>query len=236
MTTVHTLSKLDTIHTVDQSGLEYFGCDQNWYTSKWQKMSGCGPSTASTLLLYLQKSGRIDLPIHVLEQKDCALLMEDVWSHVNPTQNGIYLVEQFCAGIQSFAHSHGFELDCHSLDIPESIESRSGLADAVAFIIRGLAQDCPIAFLNLSNGAVSNLEEWHWVTIVALETDADLATSENLLTDDRLDAGDHQAQVLVTIFDGDKSDTIDFKLWYQTTTDGGALIYLDTVKPEEPVL
>ena len=210
MMITYTLRNLKNIHAIDHSGLEYFGCDQDWYASKWQQVSGCGPSTAATLLLYLQKSGRINLPVHVFEQKDCLLLMEAVWSHVTPDQDGIYLIEQFCSGIQSFARSHGFTLDCHSLDILESGALKPKLADAVTFISNGLAKDCPIAFLNLSNGTVTNLEEWHWVTIVALKTN------------------DTQNQSIVTIFDGDKSDTIDFSRWYQTTADGGALIYLDT--------
>lgn len=208
MKIAYTLRNLENIHVVDQSGFEYFGCDQNWYESAWQQMSGCGPSTAATLLLYLQKSGQIDLPIHVMQQKDCRLLMDEVWSHVTPTEDGIYLIEQFCSGIQRFASSQAITLECHTLGIPERKNQRPELAEAVTFIINGLAQNSPIAFLNLCNGEVDNLEEWHWVTIVALETD------------------ENQEQVLVTIFDGDKSETIDFKRWLQTTDDGGALIFL----------
>ena len=202
------LRNLETIHAVDHSGLEYFGCDQNWFSSEWQQQSGCGPSTAATLLLYLQKTGRIELPVRVNEQKDCMLLMDAVWSHVTPTPDGIYLIEQFCSGIRSFAAAHKFNLNCHSLGIPENTSLRPPLQDVIEFIAGGLAQDCPIAFLNLSSGNVSNLEEWHWVTIVALETDAE------------------QDQVFVTIYDGDKSDKIDFKQWHMTNTDGGALIFL----------
>lgn len=202
------LRNLETIHAVDHSGLEYFGCDQNWFASEWQKMSGCGPSTAATLLLYLQKTGRIELPVRVNEQKDCMLLMDAVWSHVTPTPDGIYLIEQFCAGIQSFAASHDLVLQCHSLGIPDKNTSQPPLQDIVEFISTGLELDCPIAFLNLSSGSVSNLEEWHWVTVVALETDTE------------------QDRTWITIFDGDKSDKIDFQQWYLTNTDGGALIYL----------
>ena len=215
MIVTHELRHLENIHVVDHAGHEYFGCDQNWYSSEWQQMSGCGPSTASTLLLYLQKSGRIDLPVHVFEQKDCKLLMEAVWTHVTPTQDGIYLIEQFCDGIQSFARSHGFSLDCQALNIPERTSLRPELTDVISFIAYGLDQDCPVAFLNLSSGEVNNLEAWHWVTIVGLETD------------------ERQDQVFVTIFDGDKSDKIDFKRWYQTTIDGGALIFLDRVSPDK---
>lgn len=208
------LRNLENIHAKDQSGQEYFGCDQNWYASEWQKKSGCGPTTAATLLLYLQKSGRINLPVNVLEQKDCMLLMESVWAHVTPTQDGIYLIEHFCSGVQSFAAANGFALNCHSLGITDDAAAKQGMNDAVEFIKKGLTDDCPIAFLNLCNGDVCNLEGWHWVTIVALESD------------------DEYDQITVTIFDGDKSEKIDFKSWYQTTTGGGALVYFETVNPE----
>jgi len=208
---VQKLIKPENIHTVDHSGMEYFGCDQNWYESEWQQISGCGPTTASTLLVYLQKSGRIDLPVRVFEQKDCIRLMEAVWTHVTPTPDGIYLTEQFCSGLQSFARSHGFSLSCHSLDIPGPENERPPISAVISFIMEGLAKDSPIAFLNLSNGAVSNLEAWHWVTLVAIEAD------------------EAMEQAIITIFDGDKSDTIDFRQWYQTTDEGGSLVYLDPV-------
>ena len=198
----------ENIHPANPAGGEYFGCDQNWYKTKWQQLSGCAPSTAATLLLYLQKAHRINLPMEVFEKKDCLLLMETVWNHVTPTPDGIYLSEQFCGGIQSFAQVHGFRPGCHSVDIPPDSQPRPEFMAIVDFVAEGLALDSPVAFLNLSNGGVANLEEWHWVTIVALETDA---------------AAD---QANVRIFDGDKSDLIDFKLWYETTVEGGALVYL----------
>lgn len=209
MKTEYKLQNLDNIHAKDQSGTEYFGCDQNWYASEWQQVSGCGPTTAATLLVYLQKSGRIKLPVTILEQKDCMLLMEAVWAHVTPTPNGIYLIEQFCEGVQSFAKMHGFDLTCHSLSIVESAALQSDLDDAIEFIKNGLAADCPIAFLNLCSGNICNLEGWHWVTIVALESD------------------DENDQISITIFDGDKSEKIDFSSWFRTTTGGGALIYFE---------
>jgi len=205
---IHKLQNLNKIHALDPSGPEYFGCDQNWYDTEWQRMSGCGPSTASTLLLYLQKTGRIELPVKVNAQKDCRLLMETVWEHVTPTPNGIYRVEQFCQGLKSFADKNGFSLQCHDLMIDAQSDRRPSLKAAASFIEKSLDQDCPIAFLNLCNGTVQNLEEWHWVTIVALEYD------------------DEDNEATVTIFDGDKAEEIDFGCWLTTTTEGGALVYL----------
>lgn len=203
------LNHLEYIHQVDPSGLEYFGCDQNWFPSEWQQISGCAPSTAATLLVYLQKSGRIQFPIDILGQQDCRLLMESVWTHVTPTMDGIYLIDQFCAGIRSFADANGFALDCHSLHIPEYREDRPSLQQSVDFIRDALAHDSPVAFLNLSNGTVINLEEWHWVTLVALESSS---LPEAAFT---------------TVFDGDRSAVIDFRQWLETTVEGGALIWLE---------
>jgi hypothetical protein len=213
MSIFHSLNSVSCIHKTDPSGLEYFGCDQNWYTTHWQRIAGCGPSTAATLLHYLQKTGRIELPIQVVEQRDCRLLMDSVWDHVTPTSDGIYCIEQFCQGIDSFARSNGFQVTCHSLDIEAETAARPAIAEVQAFVAAALDHDCPVAFLNLCRGTVDNLEEWHWVTIVALEEDLE------------------NQQVFVSYFDGDRSERINFSQWIETTDEGGALIYLETKDP-----
>ncbi len=30
----------------------YFGGNQEWFETKWRRMSGCGPTTASTIIMY----------------------------------------------------------------------------------------------------------------------------------------------------------------------------------------
>lgn len=203
----YALRSLWCIHRVDAAGDEYFGCDQNWFRTEWQQMAGCGPSTAATLLMYLKENGRIHLPMDILAKQDCLLLMEVVWNHVTPTPNGIYLIEQFCGGIESFAAFHELHIDCRALSIPAEGQSRPLLADAINFMIEALTLDTPIAFLNLCNGDVEDLEEWHWVTLVALETDPD------------------HTEAIATLFDGDKSSRFDFARWHETTHGGGALVY-----------
>lgn len=34
MTVTHELRHLENVHVVDHSGLEYFGCDQNWHLGR----------------------------------------------------------------------------------------------------------------------------------------------------------------------------------------------------------
>jgi len=213
----YALRNLENIHRIDSAGDEFFGCDQNWFRTEWQQMAGCAPSTAATLLLYLKESGRIHLPMDVIGKDDCLLLMEAVWHHITPTANGIYLIEQFCGGIESFARSHGLSLDCRALSIPASGQPRPTRAEAVDFIIEGLAHDTPIAFLNLCNGDVADLEEWHWVTLVSLDLDPD------------------RNEALASLFDGNMSVCFNFGRWYETTIDGGALVYLTAADQKQPV-
>ncbi len=196
------------INVVDSTGLEYFGCNQQWYETFWQRLSGCGPSVATTLLLYLQRSGQIDFAVSGYDQTDCKLVMDDIWSYITPTRQGVNTSDLFCEGILRFASDQGFKIECERFVFPRFDEERPELKDAVQFIADGLSHDCPVAFLNLHNGKAKNLEAWHWVSIVALDYDADFKT------------------VNVTIFDGDKSDRIDFKTFYETTKKGGALVSL----------
>jgi hypothetical protein len=202
------------IHVVDSTGLEYFGCNQEWYTSYWRRFTGCGPSTASTLLIYLQRSGRINFPIGGYDKKDCKLVMDSVWPYVNPTVRGVNTSDIFVDGIEKFASVHGFSIECQRLVLPHA-DGRPSLSDAVNFIENGLRKDCPVAFLNLHNGKVKNLESWHWLTIVQIARDKDLQHVE------------------VTVFDGDSADTVDFKNWYETTARDGALVYLVVPDREE---
>ena len=68
------------------------------------------------------------------------------------------------------------------------------------FVRRSLARDCPVAFLNLHNGRVKELDWWHWVSITALE--------------------DGRAEIL----DSGNRLTIDFHLWYETTRRRGGFV------------
>ena len=203
----YSLRNPDNLHIMDSLGDISFGCNQEWYSSDWQRSSGCGPSVASNIMLYMHRSKTISLPQEVNNKSECTKLMETVWDHVTPTNKGIYLLAQFCDGLHSFIRSNGYMFESFSLNIPDKNKERPELPAIVHFIAQGLINDCPIAFLNLSNGMISNLDRWHWVTIVSLETDQ------------------NNSKVLVNIYDGEESINIDLKFWYETTTLGGGFVY-----------
>jgi len=66
--------------------------------------------------------------------------------------------------------------------------------------------DAPIAFLNLNNGKVHNLEAYHWVLITGLDLS-------------------HPSIVLAHILDGGVPLIIDLSLWLETTTSSGGFVY-----------
>jgi hypothetical protein len=203
-----TLRHLECIHPADPSEGGYFGCDQNWYPTDWQRTAGCAPTTISTILAYLQASGRIVLPTPILRRADCLPLMETVWDHVTPSEDGVSRIEPFCEGIGRFAQANGIALSCRSLAVPPAGLPRPTSAVAADFIREALAGDSPVAFLNLDSGQVGNLEDWHWVTVVGMEESAE------------------EPRIRLRVYDGDREETVDYGLWHRTTAEGGALVYL----------
>lgn len=201
------LSQPESLHFINEDGSVDFGCDQEWYGSSWQRMAGCGPTVAATMLLYMHKVQGLPLALSVNNKTDCIKLMESVWHHVTPTSKGVYLLEQLSDGVLDFANKNGIALKSFSLNVPKNVRERPSISSITGFISAGLRHDCPVAFLNLSNGKVLNLDEWHWVTIVSLEVE------------------DHSQEIKALMYDGAKQTEIDLKLWSETTLLGGGFVY-----------
>jgi hypothetical protein len=65
----------------------------------------------------------------------------------------------------------------------------------------------PVAFLNLCNGEETNLERWHWVTVISVEYE------------------EIKQGVFLSIMDEGMIKRINLALWYETTTLGGGFVY-----------
>lgn len=165
------ISNLDFLKIKDQSTHEiYYGCDQEWFFTEWQRNAGCGPSVASNIILYMLNKGDISGFCHEENCKNqCLLLMEEVWSHVTPTQEGIPTTKMFCDLVLPYLEYKGLNWDCNMIELSEDKKDRPDLLDVLDFLEKALMQDSPVAFLNLCNGTETNLEGWHWVTIISLE-------------------------------------------------------------------
>lgn len=186
------------------------GADQEWYGEELQRKAGCGPTCASTLFYYLsftRPQWKRLYRAQTRERKDFLALMNEVWNHVTPGRMGVNTNYLFTKGVRSYGEEKGLKLPVRELDIPALKLARPTVDQCAAFLRAGLGADCPVAFLNLSAGEVEGLDDWHWVTIVALEEHS-------------------EGPMLCTVLDGGKELTVDFRLWFQTTTRGGGLVYL----------
>jgi len=178
-----------------------FGLNQEWYPSKWQRLAGCGPTAASSLIYYAFSN-------NLTLKKDTAIkLMEDVWNYVTPGMGGVYKRSMFTSGLERYFDINKITSNIQSIEITKSKKTRLSLKDTIDFIDNGLNMNSPIAFLNLDNGDEEKLDEWHWVVISGI------------------DIHESHSQVFIHIMDDGKLFAIDLELWLRTTKKGGAFVY-----------
>lgn len=185
--------------------LDHTGCDQEWYTTRWQRLSGCGPTTAASLSL-LQF-----FPSVPLNQESALKRMEETWKYVTPNLRGVDTLERFKDGFSTYLSDHAIKHTVHCLPIPKSKDKRPVIEDAIRFIREALEKDIPVPFLNLHNGQVRNLEAYHWVLITAIRCTAD------------------HTEVKVEIVDGGKAFFIDLILWLTSSRAGGGFLNFEAI-------
>ena len=198
-----------------EDGSEAFGICQDWLPGKWKQLAGCGPCTAANILFYLSRRdpalaslcSAADDSARQLTRAQSVEFVCDIWKDLAPGPKGVNTVGMFTQGALAFARRRGVELAVAELLIPGAGVGPRSLSECADFIEKGLKTDCPVAFLNLSNGAETALDNWHWVAIVSMRRDPD------------------GRRVLVEFADNTEKKTADFSLWFDTTTRGGALAY-----------
>lgn len=184
----------------------YNGPNQSWYPKRFQKMAGCGPTACSNIMWYLSKTKEHYNGLCTYDgttYEGFLKLMEDVWRYVTPGLMGVNKLEIFEKGAISYGKDRGYDLSCKSLRIPGRNQiSETEIEEAFDFIEEMLEKDLPVAFLNLHNGQLLNLESWHWVTIYELDRE----------------------KGSVSILDQSRLEEIDLKLWMKTTSKGGGFV------------
>lgn len=204
-----TIINLNLFKIIDEKTQKtYDGCNQVWYPSKWQRLSGCGPSAASNIFFYLSHSQSTLGLEEGLNTKEAWLsLMKEMWTYVTPSIRGVNTLKMFYQPMLAYTKSKGVNVEYRICDVPKDRSQRPELKDIVIFLEEALEKDAPIAFLNLCNGEEKKLDRWHWVTIISLE-----------YTEDR-------QSVFVDILDQGEIKRINLALWYNTTTLGGGFVY-----------
>jgi len=130
--------------------------------------------------------------------------MSEMYTFVTPGIQGVNNSSIFTDGISRYLAKAGICFNPLVLEIPGKSGERPYIDVVLEFIESALRSDAPVAFLNLSNGSLGNLESWHWVTIIAIETDT----------------------MHVEFCDYGNVHEIDIYEWLRTSRLGGAFIYL----------
>ncbi|MGB4407020.1 MAG: hypothetical protein WBI82_09200 [Sphaerochaeta sp.] len=197
-----TIQNPENLYIHDKGGGFVYGSDQEWYPTLWQRRAGCGPTTASNLMLYFQQKQNPRL----LEKEEALLMMQELWRLVTPGIMGVHLLSQFTKGVEAFLPKVPYALKEQTLKIAKAKGERPSLANVVDFLVSSFEADSPVAFLNLSKGALPNLDEWHWVTLVGVEQQGE------------------GERVYATLYDASLTWKIDLGLWLETTTRGGGFV------------
>lgn len=202
-----TIRTPELLHVETASGPSY-GANQIWYPAWFARMAGCGPTTASNLLWYLTASRKEEcgglFRGNACEQAEMILLMRAVWRYVKPGRRGVDKASILANGAVRYGAERGVPLRVRVLEVPETAAERPAAGAVLDFLTAAFSDDLPVAFLNLSNGTLKNLDNWHWVTLVS--TDAAL-----------------QAEM----YDQSRRQFIDLRQWLSTTTMGGAFVVIE---------
>lgn len=138
----------------NQLGNVSVGCNQQWYKKRMRQWSGCGPTVATTMMMYLNRQS--------FSTKQAAVQqMNEMFDYITPGFKGVHTLERFTQGLKRKE-----SVDVKTLWIESKPKTDFELI--VNFIYEGLSSDRPIAFLNLHNGFQDPLESWHWVLIVGI--------------------------------------------------------------------
>ena len=200
-----------------------FGCDQDWYKVEWRRRAGCGPVAATNILFYLRKKyGMEEIPYKSGSVEEALSAMNDVFTYVRPTRRGLHTVRKFVNGMGKFGLSYGLSIKYRYLLVPPQTEKRPRFNEIIDFIMQGLAEDVPVAFLNLHAGAVEEqLSSWHWVTVVGMNKMVD--TADNV--ENKVTGAVNTDTVTLHFFDQSKRLEVDLGKWLRTTENGGGFAY-----------
>ena len=177
------------------------GCDQENYKSKWRRLSGCGPTAASNLFLY----GMPDIGRHRTVDEGLEV-MEEIWHYVTPRfGGGVSNTQIFTSGLSKLLTEKGKKFSVEVVEVPQKKEQRRPISEVRAFMERAIHNNLPIAFLNLHNGEEKQLDAWHWVTVVGIETSL-------------------KDEMYLDIFDGGKLISVNLDQWYDKTKKGGGFV------------
>ena len=177
--------------------VDYYGGSQDWYSSYYKRLAGCAPVAASNITMY-EKRKNSDKKY---SKHEFIELMNDLWNYITPGIMGVDKVEKYMKGYDKYIKETNMNLTKRKIFQTKT----KNIDELEKYLKEALEKNHPVAFLNLDNGKETNLESWHWTTIIGLE-----------IKDKNLKA---------LISDEGYIKEIDLKLWLETTNKDGSFIY-----------
>jgi hypothetical protein len=200
----------DIFKIIDVDDVIHYGCNQEWYMTPWQRNAGCGPTTVTNIMLYLNSiRNGLGKSKQLVTKSEVQSMMEEVWLYVTPTNNGIATTKLLYDDVIDYAKAKTLNIKVEFIDIVENRLLCPELHHLLLFLGNALRNDSPIAFLNLDNGDEKQLASWHWVTIISLNYSDDESTA------------------IIDIVDEGIIKKIDLAKWFHTTTLGGGFVSID---------
>ena len=92
-------TKLNYDNLIIESSIKYYGGRQEWYRRYWQRMAGCGPTTASTITMYEKRKNNLTGEYN---KSDFIKLMEELWEYITPGAMGLNKVEYYAEGFDRY--------------------------------------------------------------------------------------------------------------------------------------
>lgn len=196
---------------VKHNNRQAYGYNQEWYSTEWQRLSGCGPTTATQVLTYAAfRDGYLN-PSEYDTADQAAAAMEKMWPYVRPRHGGgLYKTRWFEQGVRQFIDDNDLPYDVNMFRVYPFKVNRPNPEKVAEFIARGLESDSPVAFLNRNRGNEQGLETWHWVPIVGLEQS--------------------QEEFKGIVYDDEQRKEFSLNNWIKDTTLGGGFVYVSKKK------
>ena len=158
--------------TVWEGEKAHYGADQHWYKNRFEGMSGCGPTTAAMITMYLARvfpdcSGLYGYTFPA-KKDEFALHMAEVREFVKPGAMGLTDAGYFASGTAAFARERGVGLGFCILP------NGAGAAEAFGEVKKAVDEGLMPALLILRNPSVE-LDDftWHWMAVTGYDGEKD---------------------------------------------------------------
>lgn len=187
-------------------GKIYFGGKADWFSAPPQRPLREGAVVAAEILSYLAatRDNLWDLypPGQRRTQAEFEGLAEKVQNFISPYERGQVCLSGFVDGLTAYTDHAGHRLVFNVLDIPADRSKRPSADRCEGFIDDAMNRDSPVAFLTRSHGSREGEVVYHWSLIV------------------------RRSGSKVLLADNGTQTSMDFRLWHDTTTLGGGLVFV----------